>query len=213
MTTKVNSSVLSPTLSGFTSITSSTFASTATTGTAPFTVTSTTPVTNLNIGGNAQTSTTASNLNGSWTQLPAGTVTNFFQAAAPTGWTQNNTYTNHMMRVVSGTGGGSGGTGSPILNNTVPSHTHNFTGNALAAHTHTDSGHNHAASTNAWAPGGGAVSGNAYSFGSVASVTVTSSTANLSSNSAGTPSGTIDAGSSQTNWTPQYIDNILCAKS
>ena len=211
MTTKVNSSVLSPILSGFTSITSSTFASTATTGTAPFTVTSTTPVTNLNIGGNAQTSTTASNLNGSWTQLPAGTVTNFFQAAAPTGWTQNNTYTNHMMRVVSGTGGGSGGTGSPILNNTVPSHTHNFTGNALGAHTHTDSGHLHNIGRVCGGSGGLQFSGG----GGMADISPNTTTgyANISSVSAGTPSGTIDAGSSQTNWTPQYIDNILCAKS
>ena len=156
---------------------------------------------------------TAATLNGTWTQMPAGTVTNFFQAAAPTGWTQNNTYTNHMMRVVSGTGGGSGGTGSPILNNTVPSHTHNFTGNALAAHTHTDSGHSHAVNnvgtTNspsyAWYP--------TPNYIGTGNTTTQPGYAAISSNSAGTPSGTIDAGSSQTNWTPQYIDNILCSKN
>lgn len=40
----------------------------------------------------------------------AGTKTNFFQAAAPTGWTQCTTYNDYSMRVVSGTGGGIGGT-------------------------------------------------------------------------------------------------------
>ena len=145
----------------------------------------------------------------------SGTRMPFAQAAAPTGWTQDTTdnATNRMLRVVAGTGNGIGGSASPILNNTVPSHTHVFTGSALAAHTHTDSGHNHAASTNAWAPGGGAVSGNAFSFGSVASVTVTSSTANLSSNSAGTPAGTNATNNSASDWSPRYIDMIICAKN
>jgi len=167
----------------------------------------------LSIGGNAATATTAINLNGAWNQMPAGTTTNFFQAAAPTGWTQNNTYTNHMMRVVSGTGGGSGGTGSPIANTTVPAHTHTFTGNALAAHTHTDTGHSHTASTDAWAHGSGAVSGNAFPFGGTASVTVNASTANLTSVSAGTPSGTTNDSNNSGVWSPQYIDNILCSKN
>ena len=167
----------------------------------------------LSIGGNA---TTASNLNGTWTQMPAGTVTNFFQASAPTGWTQNTSYSNHMMRIVSGAGGGSGGTMSPILNNVVPAHTHIFTGSALAAHKHTDSGHTHAINTNAeatgyWA-GFGSYQGYAGAQSPVAGNT-SSGTANLSSVSAGTPAGTIDNGSSQTNWTPQYIDNILCSKN
>ena len=210
MTTKVNSSVLSPTLSGFTSITSSTFASTATTGTAPFTVTSTTPVTNLNIGGNAQTSTTASNLNGSWTQLPAGTVTNFFQAAAPTGWTQNNTYTNHMMRIVSGTGGGSFAGDSPIVNGkTMATHTHTFAG---AAHSHdiTDPGHTHVINVNSYnnstSTGGG---GQPCTYGLAGSIN--SAVTGISINNA-TATGT-NSTVAGVSWTPSYIDNILCSKN
>ena len=42
--------------------------------------------------------------------IPSGTKTNFFQAAAPTGWTQCTTYTCYSMRIVNGTGGGTGGT-------------------------------------------------------------------------------------------------------
>jgi hypothetical protein len=39
----------------------------------------------------------------------AGTVLLFYQAAAPTGWTQVTTQNNKALRVVSGTGGGTGG--------------------------------------------------------------------------------------------------------
>jgi hypothetical protein len=41
--------------------------------------------------------------------IPAGTVMLFYQAAAPTGWTQVTTQNNKALRVVSGTGAGTGG--------------------------------------------------------------------------------------------------------
>jgi len=41
--------------------------------------------------------------------VPAGTAMLFYQAAAPTGWTQVTTQNNKALRVVSGTGGGTGG--------------------------------------------------------------------------------------------------------
>jgi hypothetical protein len=50
---------------------------------------------------------------------PAGTKKVFYQADAPTGWTKNTTQNNKMLRVVSGAGGGSGGTNS--LTSTFPS--------------------------------------------------------------------------------------------
>ena len=40
---------------------------------------------------------------------PAGTKKLFFQATAPTGWTQDTTNAGRALRVVSGTGGGTGG--------------------------------------------------------------------------------------------------------
>jgi hypothetical protein len=52
---------------------------------------------------------------GSWVSapptgsIPSGTVTNFIQASAPTGWTQVTTWNNYAFRVVSGVGGGTGG--------------------------------------------------------------------------------------------------------
>jgi hypothetical protein len=41
--------------------------------------------------------------------IPAGTAMLFYQAAAPTGWTQVTTQNNKALRIVSGTGGGTGG--------------------------------------------------------------------------------------------------------
>lgn len=73
--------------------------------------------------------------------IPSGSVTNFFQAAAPTNWTKLTSNDNAAMRIVSGTGGGTGGSvdfttafvsqavsgsiGSTTLaTNQIPSHTH-----------------------------------------------------------------------------------------
>lgn len=63
------------------------------------------------------------------TPVPDGTVMMFFQAAAPTGWTRENTgdASNEWMPVIAkdgASGAGSGGSDSPILNSKVPSHTH-----------------------------------------------------------------------------------------
>ena len=65
MTTKVKSSVLSPTLTGLTSVTSNTFTSDIVTGTAPFVVASTTAVLNLT----ASNVTTNANLTGAITSV------------------------------------------------------------------------------------------------------------------------------------------------
>jgi len=44
------------------------------------------------------------------TSIPAGSVVLFYQAAAPTGWTQVTSLNDYDLRLVSGTGGGTGGT-------------------------------------------------------------------------------------------------------
>jgi hypothetical protein len=77
--------------------------------------------------------------------FPSGTRLHFPQASAPTGWTQITTddADNRMLRVVTGAGGGIGGTHSPILMNVVPAHTHGFntdTGDQSADHSHSFSG-------------------------------------------------------------------------
>lgn len=53
---------------------------------------------------------TANSINSFYWLYPAGTVKLFYQASAPTGWTRVATQNNKALRVVSGAGGGSGGT-------------------------------------------------------------------------------------------------------
>jgi hypothetical protein len=148
--------------------------------------------------------------------FPSGTKMPFYQASPPTGWTATAIQDDSMMRVVTaaGTGGTSGaGAGhSPILNSVVASHTHTFTGNALGTHTHTDSGHTHpeyimAVSNYA---GNGAT---ALSSWTTANSATNSGYANLSSVSAGTPSGTNAANASAANWQPRYMDFCVGTKT
>jgi len=73
--------------------------------------------------------------------IPNGSVMAFFQASAPTGWTQVTTQNDKVLRVVSGTGGGTGGTwatNSGVTTSEVGAHTH-----TSAAHTHTSAAHTH----------------------------------------------------------------------
>lgn len=58
-------------------------------------------------------------INSYYWMYPAGTKKMFYQADAPTGWTKDTTQNDKMLRVVSSSGGGSGGTNS--LTSTFPS--------------------------------------------------------------------------------------------
>lgn len=155
----------------------------------------------------------------------------FAQAAAPTGWTRvtDDSANNRMLRVVSsGSGGGTGGSASPILNDVVPSHTHSFTTGFMSndhahsgttgtvssdhAHAYTASNNNNVlrdvigltSLTNSGVFGantGGISANHVHGFG----------TGGVDANH--THSGTTDNGSSQTNWAPRYIDMVLCSKN
>jgi hypothetical protein len=77
--------------------------------------------------------------------FPSGTKVVFAQASAPTGWTQDTSNNDKALRVVSGAGGGTGGThafSSP------PSTSHTHTG---ASHTHSTPSHSHSHSLSAGA--------------------------------------------------------------
>lgn len=167
--------------------------------------------------------------------IPSGTVALFAQAAAPTGWTQitTDTATNRMLRVVNTAGGGIGGSHSPILNNVVPSHTHGFTtGTESADHSH--SGNTSYVSNDHSHNQGGVVHANDLNMGwgfypvgtddFDSSATSPWNTGGISANhyhsftsggrsAAHTHSGTTDNGSSQTNWTPRYVDILMCSKN
>ena len=151
--------------------------------------------------------------------MPVGTRMPFAQASAPTGWTQavTDNEDNRMLRVVKTTGGGVAGTSSPILNNVVPSHTHTFTtGTESASHTHgiTDPGHTHSV------PQGTNIGAGAYAeFAIELTGNNIVSTASVTGISLGTESalhthsGTSESNGSAANWTPRYIDMIICAKN
>jgi hypothetical protein len=91
--------------------------------------------------GNVLTSNGTTWTSGSAPGFPSGTVLLFYQAAAPTGWTQVTTQNNKALRVVSGTGGSTGGSvafttafasqsaggtvgGTTLSTSEIPSHTH-----------------------------------------------------------------------------------------
>jgi hypothetical protein len=99
---------------------------------------------NISINGFTNTLTVNSS---KYIAFASGTTTLFYQASAPTGWTKVTTHDNKALRVVSGTGGGSGGTGgnftSVFANRSIPlpSHTHGGTTNSNSVdHTHSVSG-------------------------------------------------------------------------
>ena len=141
----------------------------------------------------------------------AGTVLLFYQAAAPTGWTQVTTQNNKALRVVSGTGGGTGGSvafttafasqavsgsvgtsGATTLSTSqIPSHTHtwgplvNGTGGPTAGLDVTNGSNNGPFDGTTGAAGGGG----------------------SHTHSGGTFTGTA------INLAVQYIDIILCSKN
>jgi len=148
---------------------------------------------------------------------------------------------NRMLRVVKTAGAGVGGSHSPILNDVVPSHTHVVTvGNQSADHSHGFStggmsadhihyigSHSHSGTLPAGSPGGPswglsqiyyqydigfgtAGSGDLGTSGSTANHTHSGNTGGASASH--THSATTDNGSSSTNWTPRYVDLIICQK-
>jgi hypothetical protein len=76
------------------------------------------------------------------TGFASGTVLLFYQAAAPTGWTQVTTQNDKALRVVSGTGGGTGGSvafatafGTPAVSGSVGATT--LSTSQIPSHDHT----------------------------------------------------------------------------
>lgn len=155
----------------------------------------------------------------------AGTRLAFNQQYAPTGWTTDTSdlTNNRMLRVVTGSPG-AGGYMDPTYCNVVAAHTHGFTtGGFSSDHSHgiSDPGHNHVSgvphdNSVYGTVGVSAVNGKtgvqAYGASPVTSSSATGVWTNGSSANHSHSGGT-DNGSSQTNWTPRYLDLIICTKN
>jgi hypothetical protein len=85
--------------------------------------------------------------------VPSTTKMLFWQAAAPTGWTKDTTHNDKALRVVSGTGGGNGGSvafstvfgktatdATTITTSTMPSHTHGYNDSGASIGSTTNNG-------------------------------------------------------------------------
>ena len=173
--------------------------------------------------------------------VPSGTVMVFYQAAAPTGWTKSTSNNDKALRVVSGNGGGTGGTHAlsspPSLAHThtsaahvhsVGAHSH---GNNLSAAAHTLSmaqmpQHRHGAQSRtggsspiAFGSGVGYVnrnipeSGMSYKGSSSShSHSMSGSVSNSSAYNSSSAGGDATSSTTPTAFAPKYIDVIICAK-
>ena len=118
--------------------------------------------------------------------IPTGSVMLFYQTAAPTGWTKITTQNNKALRVVSGSGGGTGG------NSTFTSVFAAERGVPLPSHGHTansgnqNSNHSHSANASSASGGSGA---HGHSFSDTHSHNVSGNSSNTGSHSHNTPTG------------------------
>jgi len=136
--------------------------------------------------------------------IPSGSTILFIQASAPTGWTKVTSHNNKALRIVSGTGGGSGGStaftsvfASRTTTGSVDAHT--LTISQMPSHTHTM---RNTASDNLNA---GAFVKNFNYITNTGTGSNTGSTGGNGSHSHGFTGGTMD-------FAVQYVDAIICQK-
>jgi hypothetical protein len=138
--------------------------------------------------------------------IPSGTVMLFYQAAAPTGWTQVTTQNNKALRIVSGTGGGTGGSvdfttafASQAVSGSVG------TSGATTLSTSQIPSHTHTASYNERGSGGGGDGPD--NFGSSGFITNATGGGDSHTHTGGTFTGTA------INLAVQYINVIIASKN
>jgi hypothetical protein len=156
---------------------------------------------------------------------PSGTRTVFHQAAAPSGWVQDATITDHTIQVIGGAGGAVNGVNgySGLFQNAWTSGGHALTVAELAVHNHVDSGHTHtqaahhhsmldSSSMLTSGSGFGNYTGGANQLGAQANTNdavpaINSSTANIQN------AGSGNAHTHTTTFNSLSVQMIMCAKS
>jgi len=150
--------------------------------------------------------------------IPSGTVLLFYQAAAPSGWTQVTTLNDYDLRLVSGTGGTTGGTTaySTVFTNQTPSFTGaigTLNGGATTLSTSQMPSHNHQVFHNAGASGSSTLAtGLVLSCGNVSGQDYTGFEGGGGSHThsvTGTPGGTVGA----VTLNVRYANIIICSKN
>jgi hypothetical protein len=161
--------------------------------------------------------------------LPAGSSTVWMQAAAPTGWTKSATHNNKALRIVSGSGGGSGGSvafttafSSTRATTTAAGHTHTVTVNnhtltaaqsGLPSHKHISGVPRDLGFYGTAAPGGTVNRGTGSTNEPNSPYTSdTGGTSASSGHNHTASSGSAGGHSHTSNLAVQYVDAIICTK-
>lgn len=156
--------------------------------------------------------------------IPAGSNMIFYASTPPTGWTQNTTVQDRTIRIVSGTGGGFGGSwavsgmtvaGHTLDTNQIPSHSHTVnlnTGTESVQHRHRQQGASVGGGTTMTAVTNGGSTGQTETFTDVNDV--------LHIHAVIGPTTAVGGGgshshgiSSDASWRPAYIDCIVAVKN
>lgn len=159
----------------------------------------------------------------SYDNIEAGTEALFVQSAAPTGWTQNNTNHDRVIRVVdnTGTGAATGGNwtlsgmsvdGHTLVEAEIPSHTHSASSNSAGDHRHNVS--SYSASKAGADKVYGNTSGNKIGpvdIGTAHFANAGSHSHTITVNNTG-GGGSHNHGLTNTSWRPSYVDVINCTK-
>ena len=152
----------------------------------------------------------------------AGTTVTFHQASAPTGWTKQTTHNDKALRVVSGTGGGSGGSTafSTVMASRTPGGSVTMTNASFTLTTSEIPSHGHSVFVNSFAgdrqiaAGPLGADGDKYSFtdsGNDASTSNTLRATGTGSGSSHTHNNTASFTGTAMDFAVQYIDIILCS--
>jgi hypothetical protein len=159
----------------------------------------------------------STSLNSKYGIVPQTSSVTFYQSSAPTGWTRVTTHNDKALRVVSGTGAGSGGTnsfsstfGSKPISATVPVTINGLSSGATTIDVNTMASHAHPANS-----GGNIVTNSpSPSVGTITKVANSGNTGNNgNSGSHSHPIAYTSASgplSTSTDFSVQYIDIIYC---
>jgi hypothetical protein len=138
--------------------------------------------------------------------FPAGTILPFYNAAPPPGWTLVSQPTTRMLVVGGSTGHTTGGTSDPLLNNTVPLHSHSASGGT------TDPAGDHAHNVSFSSLAGSLIDGGGPGWFQIVSNTPATTSTN-GSHSHSLSAITINNNAGAADWTPRYLGLILCSKN